>query len=147
MKVQTELVVREVQRYVAEDGKVFATEADCKRYEYELSRSALEAKVKLIETCKAAENFTPLDSGEYMEYHEYKWYRPKNREEADLLIEYFNLEYDAILTSEIGDWVCIEESDDCGWSCPLKYSIIHTKKFFELLGYDVTITKKEKNHV
>jgi hypothetical protein len=141
MKVQTEVVVQEVKKYIADDGKAFWTEADCKKYEKDLARADLKAKLDLIECCKEAEGWTPLDGCEYMEYHDYHWYRPKTSEEANVLHEWFELEF-PIEDDEIGQWICIEECDDCAWSYAMNYSIIHTLEFFEKFGYHVTITKE-----
>ena len=147
MKVQTEVVVTEVKRYVADDGKVFETEAHCKAYEKDLARADLKAKFDLIECCKGAEDLPPADGGEYPEYNDFHWYRPKTREEADVLCDFYEIEY-GIGDDEIGQWICIEECDGYSVYCySLNSSIIHAKKLFGLLGYDVRIMKKEDNHV
>lgn len=146
MRTVTEVVVREVKKYIAEDGTMFYDEAGCKRYEKELARADLKAKLDLIEQCNEARGMTPLDGCEYMEYHDYNWYRPKTSEEANVLQEWFRLEY-PIEDEEIGQWICIEETDDTAWSYALGYSIIHVKKFFDKFGYDVQIMKKEDNNV
>ena len=143
MKVQTEVIVQEVKRYVAEDGKVFHNEADCKRHEYLLSRKGLEEKLVKIECCKEVEGRTPIDGAEYMDCHEYYWYRPKTREEADVLEAWYNVCV-GICDGEVGNWLCIEVSDDYALPMPISDSIINVKRLFGSLGYDVTITKKEE---
>ena len=146
MKTVTEVVVREVKKYIAEDGAVFYDEAGCLRHEKDLEKADLKAKLDQIECCEKAENSTPLDGCEYMEYHDYKWYRPKTREEADVLYEFYGLE-SHIGDGCIGQWVCIEVCDDCCWFSSLNLSIVHIKMFFDMFGYDVTITKKEEGNV
>ena len=146
MKVKTEVVVQEVKRYIAEDGKTFLNEDDCLKYEKGLARARLKEKLDKIERCYEAWGMTPLDGCEHMEYHDYKWYRPKTEEEASVLNEWYEIEY-GIDNEEIGQWICIEECDDSSWSYALSYSIMRVKELFGLLGYDVTITKKEDNNV
>ena len=148
MKVQTEVVVTEVKRYVADDGKVFETEAHCKAYEKDLARANLKAKLDQIECCKMAEDHTPADGCEYYEYHGYYWYRPKTLEEADVLVEWYNLEFH-LTVADLGQWICIEVSEDgsCGWKHDLGHSIVYVKRLFGMLGYDVSIIKKEDSNV
>lgn len=147
MRTVHEIVVKEELRYVAEDGKVFLREADCKGYEKELARADLKAKLDLIERCEEAEGRTPIDGAEYPEYHSYYWYRPKTREEANVIEEWYNVDT-GIHSDEVGNWICIEESDDgYSWSIPIVCSIINVKELFGKLGYDVTIMKKEDSNV
>lgn len=142
MKTLTEVVVREVKKYIAEDGKVFLSEAECQKYEKDLARADLKAKLDQIECCKDAYGWMPPDGTEHMEYHGYYWYRPKTVEEANVINEWYELEY-GIDDDEVGQWICIEECDDCSWAFAMSYSIVNVKEFFSKFGYDVTIMKKE----
>ena len=148
MKTVTEMVVKEEIRYVATDGKVFLTETECKVYEKNFCRKELEAKLEQIECCQEAEDHPPVDSGEYYEYHNFYWYRPKTLEEADVIVEFYNLEV-YITEADLGQWICIEtdESGNYGWAHNIRHSIVYVKRLFDMLGYDVTITKKESSNV
>ena len=144
MKTVTTLVVKEETSYIAEDGKKFLDKAECMRHEEQLAMVDLKAKLDQIECCKEAEGDTPLEGCEHMEYHGYYWYRPKTREEATVLYKWYKLEYE-LLDAEIGQWICIEECDDCCWAYALPCSLRHIKEFLGKFGYDVLITKKEED--
>ena len=148
MKVVKEVVVREETRYIAEDGMVFFAEAECKRHEKDIARADLKAKLELIEFCDAADDNPPVDGGEYYEYNSYRWYRPKTMEEAQVLVEWYEL--DTCMTEEdIGQWICIENSEDgyAAWYHNIVHSIKYVKRLFDLLGYDVTIMKVGDSNV
>ena len=144
MRIAREVVVKEEIRYVADDGKVFLREADCKGYERDLARADLKAKLDVIECCKEAEDHAPVDGAEYYEYNSYIWYRPKTMEEADVLVKWYELEPN-MTEGDIGHWICIEQSEDScyAWHHNICHSIVYVKKLFGLLGYDVSIMKKE----
>lgn len=145
MKIVTKVLRQKVTRYVADDGIVFTTEADCKAYERKLARADLKAKLDQIERCVAADGLTPLDGCEYMEEHDYTWYRPKTREEATVLYKWYELDNE-LEDSDIGEWVCIEQTyDGAVWCFTMDCSISHVYDFFKRFGYDVTITKEDEN--
>ena len=148
MKIKTrkEMQLREVEinTYIADDGTMFDDFNKCENYENQLKISDLRKKLNQIQTCEDLRGCTPLDGGEYMEYHDYVWYLPKNQEECDIITEYYGLEYSVL---DINEWVCVEccDSDypkEDSWSMPLIDSIDHIKAFFDKLGYDVTISKR-----
>ena len=144
MRIVTEIVQQEVTKFFADDGTEFSKPGDCIAYEKNQARAVLKAKLNKIERCEAADGFSPLDGAEYMEEHDYTWYRPKNREEATVLRDLFDLERE-IDECYIGHWICVEETWGSVWCYPFDWSIDHVKEFFEKFGYKVTITKEDEN--
>ena len=141
IKVAKEMREVEVTTYIAVDGKEFKSLDDCYQHEDNLKKQELEACLKGIEENLAAEGFTPLDGCEYYEYHTYRWFRPKNIEEIEVLNDYFNIGYRTLDEDDIDEWVCIEETDDDVYIAHLRDSVEQIQKFLSLFGYKVTIEK------
>lgn len=148
MKTVTEVVVQEVKKYMAEDGTVFDKEGDCKEYERNSARADLKVKLDLIECCEMAKDHAPADGSEYYEDNSYYWYRPKTIEECDVLVQWYELDIN-MTKGDVGQWICIETSEDGygSWHHNIRHSIVYVKRLFDLLGYDVTIMKKEDSNV
>lgn len=142
VKVTRDLKVVEYKSYVAKDGKEFNSETDCINYERQLRAQELEAKLNDIEENTDAEGWTPLDGGEYMEWHDYRWFRPKNMEEVEVLNEVFKIAYIPLDEAAIGQWICLEIADDDIYDTYLENSLDHIHAFLDKFGYDVTITKR-----
>ena len=144
MKIKTTKEMREIEvtTYVAVDGTEFKRREDCYTYEDELKRKELESCLKNIEESLEAEGYTPLDGCEYYEYHSYRWFRPKNIEEIKVLNDFFGISYGELDETNVGEWVCIEESDNDAYTANLKDSIEHIQTFLSKFGYKVTIEKE-----
>lgn len=126
--------------YIAEDGTEFKHRSDC--IQYELDKARKEAKGKII-TCDELEGKCNFDGEENYENHEYTWVFVRNEEDAELLNKMFLLDYDDF-SCYIGQWVCVEESDDCSWLSSIKHGIEYAKDVLEKLGYNVEITRKDE---
>ena len=147
----TETVTIDRIIYVAEDGKEFDSYHACNIHEKNLRKLKMLEALQLIECNKSMNDKTPLDGGEYMECHDYRWYRPKNIEEVNILNEVFNVEGCYVLTDiDIGQWICFENFDitDCTHESTyvslLQDSIHHIKWFLEQFGYEVSIKGREE---
>lgn len=144
MKIINENGVHSDVKYIAVDGVEFKTELACIKYEKNLNKNDLWIKVQNIECCENARGFYPFDGNEYRECQESNWYRPRTREEADILKEYYGFEYN-ISDREIGDWVCIEEREDgCYWAVPIGYCFRYVKTLLSILGYDTNLYYKQE---
>lgn len=151
VEIKKEVVTREIEvkTYVANDGTRFDDVKLCEQHEKKLARSNLEKSIRKIEQCKAAEGYSPLDGGEYNENHDYRWYRPKTREEADCLCEYYKVEM-GISYDDIRQWICVEAYDlenvDEGcWSSPIRYSLAQIERLLNKLGYNIVISEMQNN--
>lgn len=142
VKVTRDLKVVEYKSYVAKDGNEFDSEKDCLDYERTLREQELEAKLNDIEENKDAYMWTPLDGSEYVEYHDYRWFRPKNMEEVEILNEVFKLSYLPLDEAAVNHWICLEITDDDAYDSCLDNSLDHIQAFLDKFGYDVTITKR-----
>jgi len=129
--------------YIACDGKEFDNPRLCIAHEEDLKRAEQREKLKDIET--TPNDFLPLDGCEYNEDYSYTWYRPKSIEEIELLVAYYGFESNELTAENIGEWVCIEESDYHGdvYIAYINDCIEHITHFLREFGYDVTITKRE----
>ena len=107
---ETRLVRQEIVRFKAnETGKEFNTEKECT--DYEARRRVLAEQISHIEHCAELDGCSNCDGGENYESHDYKWYRPKNKEEIDVLNEYYEGERQ-LYDDCINTWVCIDLRDD-----------------------------------
>ena len=67
----------------------------------------------------------------------------KDEEDAELLNRMFLLDYDDF-GCHIGQWVCVEESDDSSWLSTIENGIKYAKELLDKLGYNVEITRKDE---
>ena len=135
-----ETIVREKIIFIANDGKEFVDRLACQHYEKELTFK------KVNEIIEKADLDSPnFDGGENYESHNYRWYRPKNKEEILLLINAYGEEVNIGIT-DIGKWVCIETdcSDDYVWITTLEDGINYARSILDKLGFDMEIKPKEK---
>lgn len=151
VETKTEIQTKEVQfnTYIADDGKEFDDAKECELYELNIKKQNLKNKLDMIQTSNEVYGCPPVDGGEYYENHDFKWYLPKTQDEADTIIEYYNLEC-GISSDEIGEWICVEAYDiedptDGCYSMPIRDSINYVNTLFNALGYDVAISKREEN--
>lgn len=126
--------------YIAEDGTEFEHKSDC--VQYELNKAREEAKDKII-TCGELEGSFNIDGGEYYESHGYTWVFVRDEKDAELLNRMYLLDYDDF-SCYIGEWVCVEESDDSTWISGIENGIKYAKNLLEKLGYNVEITRKDE---
>lgn len=86
-----EMVATPKTKFIAFDGQEFEREADCRSYELALNVAKVEAQ---IERCKALDDCAPFDGGENYESHTYRWYKPKSKEDIELLCAAFGDKFD-----------------------------------------------------
>lgn len=129
---------KSVVRFVAEDGREFANEHDCFAYELAIKRKRADAQV---ETKIELDNLPPFDGEENYEPYKYKWYRPKSKEDLELLCNAYGNQFD---DSCIGQWVCVEICKDgkC-WTVCLNDCIEYAKHLLNYMGYEMFIKAKE----
>ena len=146
----TETVTVDRMIYIAKDGQEFDDYRACELHEKNLLRAKQEEALQSIEHKADMNDVSPLDGGEYYESHDYRWFRPKNMEEINLLNIFFRLEFDPLIEFDIGEWICVENydisrMDEPSWTSRLKANIHHIKWFLEQFGYEVSIKESKKN--
>ena len=145
----TETVTVNRTMYIAEDGTEFEEYRACELHEENLLRAKQEEALQSIEHKEAMDQISPLDGGEYYESHDYRWFKPKNMEEINLLNTFFGIEFDPLVESDIGEWICVENydisrMDEPSWVSRLKGNIQHIKWFLEQFGYEISIKESEQ---
>jgi hypothetical protein len=111
MKIKEEKKVIEqvITTYVAEDGKEFKIEIECKDYEKSLLNKELENKLNSIKQI----NYTPpvADSD-----HNYVWFYITNQDEVNTINKYYNsisnYNYVEVEVESFPCWYGIEEGYD-----------------------------------
>ena len=144
---KTKMVEITETKYIADDGRKFASEKECKDYEKsEKRKNFIEEAEKL--RIKDLEDLMPLVLDETLEYHEYRWYKLQNKNDYNILSEtysgiYFDepASYPAIMCVETYDYYC-DEYDGDAYSFTLDKCKEDTIKFWERQGYKVTIKKE-----
>lgn len=138
MKEETRTTTQVVKYkvFVADDGTEFKTQHECEDYEI----AQLENKLAKIEQCLLAENCAPFDGAEHTENCSFVWYRPKSREDLDLLEKRYA---DQTFGDELlGKWICVDD-DGCGssWVYCLSDSIAYAQNMLKSFGYKSIIAK------
>lgn len=77
-------------------------------------------------------------------YHHYSWVFVRNDADAELLNRMYDCEYDNF-EEHIGEWVCIEQTDDdYFYLTSATQGIKYATSLLEKLGYEVKITRKDE---
>lgn len=144
---KTKMVEIAETKYIADDGREFASEEKCKDYERQKERKCFIEKAEKLRI-KELEDSIPLVLDETMEYHEYRWYRLQNENDYNILSEaysgnYFDkpVSYPVTMCVETYDYYC-DEYDGDAYSFTLDQCKEDTIKFWERQGYKVTIEKE-----
>lgn len=144
---KTKMVEITETKYIADDGREFASEKECKDYERQKERKCFIEEAEKLRI-KELEDSMPLVLDETMEYHEYRWYRLQNENDYNILSEaysgnYFDkpVSYPVTMCVETYDYYC-DEYDGDAYSFTLDQCKEDTIKFWERQGYKVTIEKE-----
>lgn len=116
--------------YFADDGKMFERKEDCERYE---RRLAAFKGLQNIETFPLAEGMFPPDGIEHTEDYEYTWYRPKTREQLDVLVRFYGIKEQPDMDA-VGKIVCIEHGNGDSWLYTLDDCIEYMQNLKKRLG-------------
>lgn len=134
---KTKLVEITETKYIADDGREFASVRECEQYE-----KAEKLRIKELE------DSMPLVLDETMEHHEYRWYKLQNENDYNILTEaysgnYFGepASYPVIICVETYDYYC-DDYDGDAYIFTLDKCKEDTIKFWERQGYKVTIEKE-----
>ncbi len=151
--MRTEERKREIidKAYIADDGTVFWNEEKCKKYE-EFKKEEKERKkfAKGIKPFLTDFDACPInwDAGMFTDLNEYKWMKVQSKKGYEKLKEVLGDEY---LTEPTmyPFWYCAEVeygNDFIGqtdYNYDLQGLINDTKTFFENLGYEIEVKRKE----
>lgn len=144
---KTKMVEITETKYIADDGRKFASEKECKDYEKSEKRKYFIEEAEKLRI-KDLEDLMPLVLDETMEYHEYRWYKLQNKNDYNILSETYSgnyfvepASYPAIMCVETYDYYC-DEYDGDAYSFTLDECKEDTIKFWERQGYKVTIKKE-----
>ena len=126
--------------FVAEDGKEFNSEAECRNYERDNRKEILLSKLK---ECKEASGYIGFGDMYGSEDHDYRWFYMRSEEDVENLKEAFGFsDYDMGCVN-IGDWVCVESTYDDDYITTLYNGIDYVQRLLGHLGYDIEIKPRE----
>lgn len=140
---ETVTTTKEVSYFVANDGKEFQYKSDCEAHEMSLIRDEIESGKHSdhILYCAKLDDVIPFDGAEHMEYYDYRWYKPLDKEGIKLLNEAYSRSREEKFGDElIFRWVCVEDNQldrdyDSVWITTLDDCLEHAEKIVKgLLG-------------
>lgn len=144
---KTKMVEITETKYIADDGRTFASEKECNDYEKQKERKGFIEEAEKLRI-KGLENLMPLILDETMENHEYRWYKVQNENDYNIISaayndDYFNepVTYPAIMCIETYDYYC-DNYDGDAYSLTLDDCKKDTISFWEKQGYRVVIEKE-----
>ena len=120
--------------YVANDGREFVSEEDCRRYECELARDVCEKSDNVIEAVRALD-LRPYGLGSVDDFWKYRWFFIKNERGLE---EFIAMIGDCGYDNEeqhkwIGQWICVEcECDDLSGDVWI-YTLAETEREHQML--------------
>lgn len=150
MKCEVKTKEVEIKTWIADDGREFKTESECRWYERNLKRGKyIEQAEKL--RIPELDDTIPLD-GQALpsENNNYRWYKVGSIEDIEVLEGAYGEKLVDI--SSFPEIVCIEYNggeDYCGdaYSYSLHDIMLETKDFFEKVGMKVEFKELEYNLV
>ena len=144
---KTKMVKITETKYIADDGREFASEKECKDYEKAEKRKVFIDKADKLRI-RELEDSMPLVLDETMEHHEYRWYKLQNENDYNILSKaysgnYFGepASYPVIMCVETYDYYC-DDYDGDAYNFTLDKCKEDTIKFWEKQGYKVKIEKE-----
>lgn len=148
MKVveRSETVQRIITVFAAEDGTEFDNFEECAVYEDSCRRAKLRKRVEHCSGASGRANCIGKQQDPFGE-NEYEWFRPKSKEDIDLLNSVLDGGKGRLSLSHVGQWVCFESIPHNGFRrlSSLDEGIAYVKSLFGALGYDIAITEKSKD--
>lgn len=147
VETKTETIVKEINTYFADDGKEFATRADCEKYESLLKKKETEGALWELRIPEL-DDITPLhsDPNDFTWYHDFKWYKVNNEDDVNKL-EQMYVDAGYIINSFNCDTypnlLGIEEADNEVYSYTLTEMKDFVKRFFED-NFDIEVEYKRK---
>ena len=149
MRVKEEVMVIEqtVKIYIAEDGKVFQYEHECRDYETKLHYSD---KVKEAEKLRIEkfDQLTPIMYNNYLNNDNvFMWYKVESEKDLNTLKAAYDRLYDFDIKA-YPELVCVESlyepyEDEEAYHYTLTECKSITESFWEQMGYKVTLEKIE----
>ncbi len=124
---------KEVDMYVAFDGKEFEQMSICEAYEEELTNKLLDESPDIVK-CSKAEGNMPFGGSEYSENNIFKWVKPLNEKGVELLNQLFG--YSSLSSfdiNDVGKWLCLEISDDDVYCSYLEDNLEYVKNVCQKL--------------
>ena len=138
IKESKKIIEQTIYTFVAEDGKEFNSEYECKKYEKILEKkAAIEAAEKL--RMPELDDKLPL-SYDVNENNSFRWYKVENKEAFDTVNKAYVNSLQA--PSHYPEIMCVESYEpyeDDGYSCTLTGLKATTEEFWKMKGLKVTL--------
>ena len=142
-ETRTEKIERKYTIYIADDGKEFNSEDECKQYENSIGRKNMKALKPFIE--EKLKDMIPIHfSAEYSEFSYYTWFKANNKEEFETINKILDEVFEE--PNEYPYYMCVEtESEFDGYISDYYTQLPEykntTREFWEKLGYKVSFNK------
>ena len=140
IREKKEVVEKIVCTYIAEDGKEFISEYECKKYEKDLEKkAAIEAAEKF--RIPELDDKLPLDY-DVNENNSFRWYKLSKKDDFDAVNKAYANSLQA--PSHYPEIMCVETVgyepyEDDGYSCTLTGLKAITEEFWQMMGFKVTL--------
>ena len=148
MRIETEIkmVEQEIVKYIAEDGLIFESECECKKYE---EKQILQELIKQAEKLRMKEldDQIPLsDDGLMNENNTFRWYRLENQKDFKTLNKAYGNQLEE--PKNYPEIMCVETDGyeaylDDAYSYDMTTCKTITENFWEKFGYKVTFEREE----
>lgn len=146
IKEEVKVVEQTVRTYIAEDGKEFQYESECRDYE---ERLHFTEKVKGAEELRieTLDQLTPIMYNDYLNNDNvFIWYKVESENDLKTLEEAYNV-FNVLDINSYPELVCVESiyapyesADDVYWYT-LTSCKTDTEAFWKTMGYKVTLEK------
>lgn len=146
VKKETKMVEQTITLYVAEDGKEFKSEHECRKYE---EKKILESLIEKAEELRIKEldNCLPLTcNGLVNECNVFIWYKLESKEDFDIVESAYGYRSCFSKPNTYPEVMCVEtcgfepyEDDSYNYNMEEIKGI--TKAFWKMLGYNVALEK------
>ena len=146
MKIKTEekLVKQEITTYIADDGTIFPTAVDCRKYEFKQTMQNIINQAEQLRI-PALDDLMPLTDGELNENNSFSWYSVRTEKDFNIINKAYRWQLNE--PEQYPDIMCVESYsgyEDDAYEYYLSQIQDLTCRFWKQLGYKITLSKEKE---